>query len=165
MSIRGFIAESGWRYWTLRLPMAPTTRAKLLRRYGATVGSNVRVHPLTVMDAGWAHLTIEDDVYIGPDCILDLSAPLTIRRGAVLAAGVAVMTHQDAGTTHHSPTAERIGTYLRPVTVGEYAFVGVRATLLTDVGDGAVIGAGAVLVRPAPPQATLVGVPARSRRP
>ena len=44
---------------------------------------------------------------------------------------------------------------------GEYAFLGVRATVLADVGDGTVVGAGAVVVKALAPGITAVGVPAR----
>ena len=136
-----------------------------MRRFGATVGTNVRIHPVTIMDENWPNLVIENDVYVGPDCILDLSARLTIRRGSVLAAGVAVMTHQDAGSSHGSPTAERLGTFVRPVTIGPEAFIGVRAVVLANVGDGSVVGAGAVVVEPSPDHQTVVGIPARPGRP
>ena len=139
--------------------MPPRVRGLAMRAFGAKVGRNVRVHPVTVMNAGWKHLLIEDDVYIGPACILDLSAPLWIRHGAVLAAGVAVMTHQDAGTSHGSPTAERIGTFARETAIGRYAFVGARAIVLAgaDVGDSGVVGAGAVVTRPVPTGTTVTG--------
>lgn len=148
------------RSWLIRAPLPPRTRGRLLRRFGANIGKNVRVHPITVMDAGWSNLVIRDDVYVGPDCILDLSAQLEIGRGAVLAAGVAIMTHQDAGSSHRSPTAARIGNYVRPVKVGEYAFVGVRGVILADVGDGSIVGAGAVVTKPVPAGVKVVGIPA-----
>jgi len=145
--------------------MPPPTRGRLIRRFGGSIGSNVRVHPITIMNAGWANLVIEDDCYVGPDCILDLSAKLTIRRGSVLAAGVAVMTHQDAGSSHGSPTAQRIGTYSRPLTIGPHAFLGVHATVLADVGEQSAVGAGAVVIRSTPNGRTVVGVPAKTRPP
>jgi maltose O-acetyltransferase len=152
--------EFGLRAFILRMPMPPRTRGRLLRSFGAKVGRNVRVHPITVMDAGWRTLRVGDDAYIGPDCILDLSAMLEIRTGAVLAAGAAVMTHQDAGASHRSPTAARVGRYVRPVTIGRYAFVGARAVILADVADQAVVGAGAVVTKPVAQGTTVVGVPA-----
>jgi maltose O-acetyltransferase len=135
-----------------------------MRAFGAKVGKNVRVHPVSVMNAGWKRLHIDDDVYVGPACILDLSATLTIGRGAVLAAGVAVMTHQDAGASHNSPTAARIGTFARETAIGQFAFLGVRAIVLpgADVGPDAVVGAGAVVTHPVVAGTTVTGVPARA---
>jgi serine O-acetyltransferase len=48
-------------------------------------------------------------------------------------------------------------------TIGDRVFIAVNAVVLGDieVGDDAVIGAGAVIVRPVPPRAVMVGNPAR----
>jgi acetyltransferase-like isoleucine patch superfamily enzyme len=158
------IPELGLRPLMLYAPVPPRVRGWMLRAFGARVGRNVRIHPLRIMDANWRNLAIADDVYVGPECILDLTERLTIGRGAVLAAGVAVMTHQDAGSAHDSPTAERLGTFARPVTIGEFAFIGVRATILAgvEIGDGGVVGAGSVATRHVPAGARVVGVPASS---
>ena len=49
-----------------------------------------------------------------------------------------------------------------PVRIGNDVFVGTRATILkgVDVGDGAVIGAGSVVVRSVPSRAVVAGNPA-----
>ncbi len=155
--------EWGFRPWLLTLPMPPRARALLMRAFGAEVGADVRVHPLRVINADWRNLTIERDCYVGADVLLDLVDQLTIRRGAVLAARVAVHTHQDAGSSHQSPTADRIGTVHRATVVGSYAFLGTGAIVLAgcSIGDEAVVGAGAVVTRPVPPRITVVGSPAR----
>lgn len=153
--------EFGFRAWLLRGPIPARTRGRLLALYGASVGSNVRVHPITVINPDWINLSIADDAYIGAETILDLSGGLTIKRGAVIAAGVAVMTHQDAGSSHGSPTAQELGSFVRRITIGEYAFVGTRAVILADVGDRCVVGAGAVVHRPVPPGLRVYGIPAK----
>jgi acetyltransferase-like isoleucine patch superfamily enzyme len=134
-----------------------------MRRFGARVGHNVRVHPIRVMNAAWRNLTIEDDCYLGPDTLLDLADGLVIGRGAVLAARVSVLTHQDAGSAHASPTTRRVPTFHRPTHIGAFGFVGIGAIVLAgcDVGDGAVVGAGAVVTRPVPDCTTVTGAPAR----
>jgi len=153
------------RPWLLGLPLGPTRRRRLLIRFGARIGSNVRIHPLRVMNADWQNLTIEDDCYLGPDVLLDLADEIRIGRGAVLAARVSVMTHQDAGAGHDSPTVARVPTFHRPTSIGSHAFVGIGAIVLAgcDVGEAAIIGAGAVLTRSVPAARTALGVPARLR--
>lgn len=151
------------RPWLLTLPIGPPRRGQLLARFGVTVGSVVRVHRIQVMNAGWRHLTLEDDCYVGPDVLLDLTDRIHIGRGAVLAARVSVVTHQDAGAAHHSPAADRVPTFRRATRIGAYAFVGTGAIILAGchVGDGAVVGAGAVVTRPVAAGAKVAGVPAR----
>ncbi len=54
----------------------------------------------------------------------------------------------------------------RPVTIGEDVWIGTRAVILggVTVGEGAVIGAGAVVTSDLPPRAVAAGVPARVLR-
>ena len=139
----------------------------MLRAFGAHIGSNVRIHPVRVMNAHWRNLRIEDDCYVGPDVLLDLADRLTLRKGAVVAVRAALMTHQDAGEAHGSPTTALVPTFSAPLEVGAYAFVGVGATVLarTGIGAGAVVGAGSVVTKPVLPGQVVTGVPARPIQP
>jgi acetyltransferase-like isoleucine patch superfamily enzyme len=49
------------------------------------------------------------------------------------------------------------------ITIGEHVGIGMRAMILTGVhiGDGAIIGAGAVVVKDVPPKCFVAGVPAK----
>ena len=49
----------------------------------------------------------------------------------------------------------------RRVTIGRDCMIGVHAIVLADLGEGAVVGAGAVVTRPIPPWSVAVGNPAR----
>ena len=51
----------------------------------------------------------------------------------------------------------------KSIVVGEHVGIGMRAMILTGVtvGDGSIIGAGAVVVRDVPPKSFVAGVPAR----
>ncbi len=52
---------------------------------------------------------------------------------------------------------------LRPVTIGNDVWIGVRVIILggVKIGNGAVIGAGSVVTRDVPPYAVVAGAPAR----
>lgn len=151
--------DLGIRPWLLRLPMAPRVRGWVMRAFGASIGSNVRVHPVVVMNAHWGHLVIEDDCYLGPSVVLDLADSLRIRRGSVLAAGAMVFTHQDAGASHGSPTAARVRTFHRPTSIGPNGFLGAGAIVLAgaNIGSDSVVAAGAVVTRPVADGVTFMG--------
>jgi acetyltransferase-like isoleucine patch superfamily enzyme len=49
--------------------------------------------------------------------------------------------------------------------VGDSAFIGIGAAILPNlrIGANAIVGAGAVVIRDVPANATVIGVPARPR--
>jgi maltose O-acetyltransferase len=51
----------------------------------------------------------------------------------------------------------------KPIVIGDYAWIGMRATILggVTIGEGAVVMAGATVTRDVPPYAVVGGVPAR----
>ena len=54
-----------------------------------------------------------------------------------------------------------------PLRVGANCWLGAHVTVLDDassIGDGAVVGAGAVVVSPIPPRSLALGVPAKVRK-
>jgi acetyltransferase-like isoleucine patch superfamily enzyme len=52
---------------------------------------------------------------------------------------------------------------VQPVRIGNHVWIGARAMVLRGVtiGDGAIVGAGAVVTRDVPPRTLVAGVPAR----
>lgn len=95
-----------------------------------------------------------------------------ILAGSIIATGVrigsSVIVNTGAQVDHDSLVGD--GAHIGPgamtageVTIGEDAFVGTGAVILPriSVGRGATVGAGAVVVTDVPPNATVVGCPAR----
>jgi virginiamycin A acetyltransferase len=108
---------------------------------------------------------IGPNVYIGPRCHIGLAH---IERDALLAAGV----HVTSGARTHGiddpsrPIREQTGV-TSAVRIGAGAWIGSSAVIMAEVGNGSVIGAGAVVTRPLPSLVVAAGVPAkiiRSRR-
>jgi acetyltransferase-like isoleucine patch superfamily enzyme len=50
------------------------------------------------------------------------------------------------------------------VTVGANCWLGNSAVVMADVGDGSVVGAGSVVVKPVPPGCVAAGNPAAVKR-
>ena len=110
------------------------------------IGQNVVVSPGVVLGAGvkvqnnvsiYTGVTLEDDVFLGPSCVFTnvLNPRSAINRKAQF-----IKTH-----------------------VGKGATIGANATIVCghDIGAYALVGAGAVVTKPVPAYALVVGNPAR----
>ncbi|MCU0623637.1 MAG: hypothetical protein MUF53_07200 [Gemmatimonadaceae bacterium] len=107
-------------------------------------------------------VSIADSVYVGSHCIL---AACSIGRDTLLGSGVHVLS----GTAQHG--IDDLDTPIRlqpsrhvPARIGADCWLGNQAIVTTDVGDHAVVAAGAVVVKPVEPWAIVGGNPARTIR-
>ena len=100
---------------------------------------------------------IHPNVVIGKNCTL---GRVELGEGAALGSNVDVLSgrHQHA-VGGDVPVQFREGRFER-MRIGANAWVGNSAVVMSHVGDGAVIGAGAVVVHAIPPHAVAVGNPA-----
>src|SRR5690606_34185571 len=66
-------------------------------------------------------------------------------------------------TTGHDYADEKLEASFTPIVIGRRVWVGAHVTIIggVTIGDSAVIGAGAVVIRDIPPHTLAVGVPAR----
>lgn len=131
--------------------------------FGACIDPSARVHgPLIIhnADRDYSNLVVGENVHIGRGVLFDLSAPLVIGRGAVIAMQATILTHTDAGPR---PAAKNVGLRVAKVEIGTGAYVGARALILPGVTLGAecVVAAGAVVTRDVPDGVRVAGVPAR----
>lgn len=94
---------------------------------------------------------------IGDHCFLDGRAPLKIGDHVDIASRVLIYN------SHHDIHDEDFRPIEKPVTIGDYVFIGARATILPGVkiGEGAVVAAGAVVTKDVAPKKVVGGVPAR----
>lgn len=155
----------------LNLPLMflPTQMvAATLRRYGARVGENVRFRtPLVIHNSAtdtrryYQHLSAGDDCYFGRELFLDLQDRITIEDQVTISHRVMVLTHTDAGTSPLRDTA--IATSQAAVTIRRGAYIGAQVTILqgVEIGEGAVVAAGALVNKSIPPGCVAAGVPAR----
>ena len=117
-------------------------------------------------------IVIEDDVYLGDDCIVSCAARVRIGAGTLLGHGVQIFDNNSHPLDPGSRAADwsairgegsRSDIDAAPVSIGAGAWIGFGSFVLKGVtiGDGAVVGAGSVVTRDVPAAATVVGNPAR----
>ncbi|HLZ63933.1 MAG TPA: acyltransferase [Ktedonosporobacter sp.] len=103
------------------------------------------------------HVSIGKGTVINYGCLLYTTGGLVIGENVSISAGVWLVTG-----SHEMNDPQFIATY-RPIVIGNYVWIGMRATILggVTIGEGAVVMAGAVVTRDVAPYAVVGGVPAR----
>lgn len=157
-------------------------RSMLLRLRGATVGSKTSVGAihvrrprclsvgarveiehdvfLKIVDDA-ARLELGDFVFVGAGCEIDVAASVRIGAHTLLAPGVFITDHQH--NIRRELRIDQQGIETAPVVIGSDVWLGTKSVVLpgVTVGDGAVVGAGAVVTKDVEPYAIVAGVPAR----
>jgi len=131
-------------------------RRALLRMTGADVGDcHIEIGTLLSKPT----VVIAPGAYIGAYCCL---GNVRIGPKTMIADGV----HIPSGPTTHGitrldiPMADQVGSP-RTINIGADCWIGATAVVLADVGDHAVVAAGAVVTSPVQPYAIVAGVPAK----
>lgn len=147
-----------------QLLLVSTAPTVILREFGARVEDGNIHGPLVIHNAreNYSNLSIGHRVHLGRDVLLDLTAPLTIQDQATISMRTTILTHQDIGDRPLSPRYPRKA---RPTTIGTGSYIGANATILCgcNIGEQAMVGAGAVVIRPVAAGTVVMGVPARER--
>jgi maltose O-acetyltransferase len=133
-----------------------SVRKFFYRISGMKIGKGSTIHM-------WARLfdpkgiEIGEDTIIGDHVFLDGRALLKIGNHVDIASSVQIYNSQ------HDVDSEDFGAIEAPVEIGDYVFIGPRATILPGVkiGKGAVVGAGAVVTNDIPEFEVWGGVPAK----
>lgn len=100
------------------------------------------------------------DTWIGPFCSLDGTGGLSIGRNCAISLGCQLLSHD---TVSWALSGGRAEPRRAATSVGDCCFLGTHSVVLAGVtiGDRCVVGAGAVVTSDVPPNAIVVGAPAR----
>ena len=132
---------------------------------GITLGDGARLKHGVYLDtesAATGSITIGNRVYIGTGCCLHGHSGLEIGDDSLLAQNITITPYSHKFSDPQKITYAQ-GGHQRKVTLGRDCYIGMNVAILwsADIGEGAVVGAGSVVVQPVPPYAVAVGVPAR----
>jgi maltose O-acetyltransferase len=155
----------------LLLIMPAKLIAPTLRRYGATIGANPQIHsPLIIHNADsargkeYANLVIGDHCYIGRDVFLDLAECITLEDYVTISMRCTLITHTNVG--NRPPELLNLSASSAPIIIRRGAYLGACSTLLegVEIGERAVVAAGAVVRRSVGQDEVVGGVPSRPLR-
>ncbi|HKQ30644.1 MAG TPA: putative colanic acid biosynthesis acetyltransferase [Burkholderiales bacterium] len=134
-------------------------RAFLLRCFGAKIGRGCHIYPAARIWAPW-NLVCDDVAAIADEAIVYNPEPVVLGSHCVVSQQAYL-----CGATHDydDPAFPLIAA---PIRIGAYAWICARATVQSGVriGDGAVLGLGAVATKDLAPWSVNAGIPARKIR-
>lgn len=132
---------------------------------GITIGDSTRIQQRAYLDtekAETGYIKIGKKVYIGTGTTLFAHMGLEIGDHCLFAQNITLTPYShifdDANSTIYGQ-----GGNCKKVTIGRDVYIGMRVAIMYsgDIGEGSVIGAGAVVVKPIPPYSVAVGCPAK----
>ncbi len=142
------------------IPSYAIRHAWYRRILGWQIGPNVAIFMGQHVQMGKVRnqkVSIGENTVINWDCLLFITGGVVIGKNVSISAGVWLIT----GT--HNINDPNFNYAYKPIVIGDYVWIGMRATILPGVtiGEGAVVMTGAVVTRDVPPFSVVGGVPAR----
>jgi acetyltransferase-like isoleucine patch superfamily enzyme len=126
------------------------------------IGRNCEIHPLSMI------LTYGGDIEIGDNCSLNPFAIVYGHGGVRIGNSVRIGAHTVIIPANHNPPSDDIpldssGMTCRGITIEDNVWLGVGCRVLDGVhlSRNVIVGAGSVVSRSMPANATVAGVPAR----
>ncbi len=138
------------------VPWPSRWRVAMLRAFGSTIGEGVVVRSHVNVSFPW-RLTVGDHVWIGEDVgILSLAA-------VSIEANVCLSQRAYLCTGSHDYQRDDFKLVTRPVTVRTGSWIAAQAFIApgVEIGRGAVVAAGSVVVKDVPANTLVSGNPAR----
>ncbi|MBX7209084.1 MAG: acyltransferase [Verrucomicrobiaceae bacterium] len=130
------------------------------------IGSNCVIEPDVIfkVDSRWSlekRIVVGNDVFIGTGAELNINRGIKIGDRCLIASGCKFVDH-DHGFERPGPIVSQTGD-AGSIEIGDDVWLGVNVVVLREVaiGNGSVVGAGAVVTRSIPSGEIWAGVPAR----
>ncbi len=122
-------------------------------------GKNVNIEKHAVFGSG-RNVSIGDNSGIGMNCVI--KGPVEIGNNVMMGPDCLILTSYHNFDRTDIPMNQQ-GGGLKPVVIGDDIWIGTRVTILPGVkiGNGVIIGAGAVVTKDIPDYAIVGGVPAK----
>lgn len=143
----------GWRiaYWLRRI---------LVRQIFKSCGKDVIIKTRAYFGTGES-LVIGDRSQLGVDCKVEND--LVMGDNVVMGPDVVIMSSSHGYERVDLPINRQKHPARRPVVVGSDVWIGTRVIILpgVQIGDQAILGAGAVVTKDVPPRAIVAGNPAQ----
>jgi putative colanic acid biosynthesis acetyltransferase WcaF len=120
-------------------------RVRLLRLFGARIGSGVVIKPSVDVKYPW-HLVVGDDCWIGEHAWIDNLTTVRVESNVCISQGVYICTG------NHDWTDPAFGLMIAPVQLLEGSWAGAKSSLMpgSTLSRGAIAAAGAVIVGTVP---------------
>ena len=154
--------KKGWqRYMLFQVGLVPSfhIRKFVYKALGAEIGKHVVFHFRTEVRFP-SRLKIGDGTIIGDNALLAAGRGLTIGKNVNLSSNVSIYS---GAHDHRDPYFRSTPATTRPVNIGDRVWIGSNAIILTgvNIGEGAVVCAGAVVTKDVEPYAVVAGIPAK----
>lgn len=160
---------------------------KIVNPQWVTLGNNVRIcDDVTIIARGEGGVLLDDGAWLNERVYLDTESDqtgyITVGKSVYIGTGTTLFGHNGLVIGDHSLLAQNItctpyshifndpnatiitqGGHSKKVTIGKDVYIGMGVDIMYsgDIGDGSVVGAGSVVVKPIPPYSVAVGNPAK----
>ena len=143
----------------------PKLRAAWLKLLGAKIGRSVRIENVNFIQIQWPlnHLQCGDNVFIGPNVIIDLSEKIVMGKNSLISPGCSLITHQDPGEFFDGPLCKIYPKKYEPIHIHQNVWVGCDSTILpgASIERFSVIGTKSLVKGKIPDGVLACGSPAK----